>query len=211
MKLGQGRSGPSWRAAELRVLRPGLWLIAAAVVGMLLVEVWEGSRLAQLSLALGQDRTALELARARLAFVRADRERRATRAEIAPLAARWGLAPADAQQVIALPSAYLAAAATPTRDGEPASVLAWLPGAMRPGGVVVTLAYHSGEDRRIKQALRGRPEPATRRKVRLLQARPAEGPWQELNRKVVTPSLEERAANPRARSARLRAFRRNSA
>ena len=91
------------------------------------------------------------------------------------------------------------------------AVLAWLPGAMRPGGVVVTLAYHSGEDRRIKQALRGRPEPATRRKVRLLQARPAEGPWQELNRKVVTPSLEERAANPRARSARLRAFRRNSA
>jgi len=131
MKLGQGRSGPSWRAAELRVLRPGLWLIAAAVVGMLLVEVWEGSRLAQLSLALGQDRTALELARARLAFVRADRERRATRAETAPLAARWGLAPADAKQVIALPSEYLAAGATPDRDGEPASVLAWAERASR--------------------------------------------------------------------------------
>ena len=91
------------------------------------------------------------------------------------------------------------------------AALEWLPGAMRPGGVVVTLAYHSGEDRRIKQALRGRPETAPRRANRLLLERPPEGPWQELIRKVVTPSLEEKAANPRARSARLRAFRRKSA
>ncbi|MEK7823730.1 MAG: 16S rRNA (cytosine(1402)-N(4))-methyltransferase RsmH [Candidatus Eisenbacteria bacterium] len=91
------------------------------------------------------------------------------------------------------------------------AALEWLPGALRPGGVVVTLAYHSGEDRRIKQALRGRPETAPRRRHRLLLERPPEGPWQELIRKVVTPSLEEKAANPRARSARLRAFRRKSA
>jgi hypothetical protein len=108
-----------------------LWLIAAAVVGMLLVEVWEGSRVAQLSLALGQNQTALEEAQARLAFVRADLERRTTRAETAPLAARLGLAPADAQQVVALPSAYLAVGATATRDGEPASVLAWAERASR--------------------------------------------------------------------------------
>lgn len=91
------------------------------------------------------------------------------------------------------------------------AALEWLPDAMRPGGVVVTLAYHSGEDRRIKQALRGRPEAAPRRRHRLLLERPPEGPWQELTRKVVTPSLEEKAANPRARSARLRAFRRTLA
>jgi len=124
MKQGPRRSRPSWRASEMRVARPGLWLIAAAVVGMLLVEVWEGSRVAQLSLALGQNRTALEEAQARLAFIRADLERRTTRAETAPLASRLGLAPADAQQVVTLPSAYLAVAATtPNRDGEPASVL----------------------------------------------------------------------------------------
>lgn len=131
MKQGPRRSRPSWRASERRVARPGLWLIAAAVVGMLLVEVWEGSRVAQLSLALGQNRTALEEAQARLAFVRADLERRTTRAETAPLAARLGLAPADAQQVVALPSAYLTAGATPNRDGEPASVLVWAERASR--------------------------------------------------------------------------------
>ncbi len=125
------RSRSSWRAAEPRVARPGLWLVAAAVVGMLLAEVWEGSRVAQLSLALGQNRTALEEAQARLAFVRADLERRTTRAETAPYASRLGLAPADAQQVVALPSAYLATGATPTRDGKPASVLAWAERASR--------------------------------------------------------------------------------
>lgn len=91
------------------------------------------------------------------------------------------------------------------------AALDWLPGVMRSGGMVVTLAWHSGEDRRIKQALRGRPEPASRRLRRLPVERPPEGPWQELTRTVVTPSPEETAANPRARSARLRAFRRKSA
>ncbi len=91
---------------------------------------------------------------------------------------------------------------------ELSAALAWLPDMMRPGGVVVTLAYHSGEDRRIKQDLRGVPKETPRRVHRLSPQRPPEGPWQELNRTVVTPSAEEQAANPRARSARLRAFRR---
>ena len=125
------RSRPSWRASEMRVARPGLWLVAAAVVGMLLVEVWAGSRVAQLSLTLGHNRTALEKAQARLAFVRADLERRTTRAETAPLASRLGLAPADAQHVVALPSAYLTAGASPTRDGRTASVLVWAERASR--------------------------------------------------------------------------------
>ena len=105
------------------------------------------------------------------------------------------------------------------------SALDWLPGAVRPGGVVVTLAYHSGEDREIKRMLReaqvrthppgGRPRapgggPArlARRPLDIPGLRPPPGPWEQLTRRVVTPSDAERARNPRARSARLRAFRR---
>ena len=92
------------------------------------------------------------------------------------------------------------------------SMLSWLPGVVRPGGVVVTLAYHSGEDRRIKQALRGAPRVVpSRRRPELSEERPPEGPWESSTRSVVTPSHAEIAANPRARSARLRAFRRKSA
>lgn len=86
--------------------------------------------------------------------------------------------------------------------------LEWLPGAMRDGGVVVTLAYHSGEDRRIKRMLRqGRPV-GSRRRPPQVQVNRTPGPWQELTRKVLTPAADETASNPRARSARLRAFRR---
>jgi 16S rRNA (cytosine1402-N4)-methyltransferase len=89
------------------------------------------------------------------------------------------------------------------------TALRWLPGAMRAGGVVVTLAYHSGEDRRIKQALRGPGAPRfARRLPEHPGARPPERPWEEFQRRVVTPSPAETARNPRARSARLRAFRR---
>jgi len=91
------------------------------------------------------------------------------------------------------------------------AALQWLPEAMSPGGVVVTIAYHSGEDRRIKQALRGaqRTFPSRRRPPQASES-PDPGPWDELTRHVVTPTQDEVVRNPRARSARLRAFRRRA-
>ena len=88
------------------------------------------------------------------------------------------------------------------------AALQWLPDAMRPGGVVVTIAYHSGEDRRIKQALRAHRAFPTRRRPPTADEAPRGGPWEELTRRVVAPADEEIIRNPRARSARLRAFRR---
>lgn len=85
--------------------------------------------------------------------------------------------------------------------------LAWLPEAMADGGVVVTLSYHSGEDRRVKQALRG-PRRTPSRRLPPAADESATGPWEELTRKVVVASEQEQLTNPRARSARLRAFRR---
>ncbi len=101
-------SRSTWRVNERRALRPGLWLIALAAVGMLLVEVWQNARLAEQCLILDQTRTELARAQARLEYVRARIDRSATRAELLPLASQLGLAPADAQQVVQLPTAYLA-------------------------------------------------------------------------------------------------------
>jgi 16S rRNA (cytosine1402-N4)-methyltransferase len=65
-------------------------------------------------------------------------------------------------------------------------LLAVLPGAVKPGGRVGIISFHSLEDRRVKHALR------------------VPGVWQLANKKPVEAGPEETARNPRARSAKLR-------
>jgi 16S rRNA (cytosine1402-N4)-methyltransferase len=65
-----------------------------------------------------------------------------------------------------------------------------LPGIIRVDGRVAVLSFHSLEDRLVKRAFQDR---AT---------------WEPLTKKPVVASEEEAAANPRARSAKLRAARR---
>ncbi len=125
MNGGPRRSRPSWRIPEGRAIRPELWLVAAAAVGMLLAEVWLSSRAAELSLTLDKHRSALVAAQARLEFVHAQLERQTTRATLAPLASELGLSPADVRQVVVLPSAYLAAPGAPARSGDAPSLVAW--------------------------------------------------------------------------------------
>lgn len=66
---------------------------------------------------------------------------------------------------------------------------------LQPGGVVVTIAFHEGEDRLVKGAFRS---------------------WQQHEQGVIetkkplTPTEEEIAGNPRARSAKLRVFRKKA-
>ncbi len=114
-----------------RAIRPELWLVAVAAVGMLLVEVWQSSRMTELGLSLDKSRSALQHARARMDCAHARLERQTTRAELVPLAAELGLAPADAQQVVQLPSAYLADAADAPAEGKPPAALAWAERATR--------------------------------------------------------------------------------
>ncbi|HEC79252.1 MAG TPA: 16S rRNA (cytosine(1402)-N(4))-methyltransferase RsmH [candidate division WOR-3 bacterium] len=60
---------------------------------------------------------------------------------------------------------------------------------LNPGGRIVVISYHSGEDRIVKRTFRGFKE---------------EGTMVILNKKVITPTQEEIRDNPRARSAKLR-------
>jgi len=98
----------SWSAERGSHPRPGLWLAAFALLGLLLAEVWQNARVTQLCLELERTHHALTAAQARMAYVHAQLERRATRASLSPLAGSLGLAPADARQVVMLPAEYLA-------------------------------------------------------------------------------------------------------
>ena len=67
--------------------------------------------------------------------------------------------------------------------------LAYLPVALKPGGRVVVLSFHSGEDRRVKKAFLGG-----------LRA----GVYAEIAGSPERPSHEERRSNPRSSSTKLR-------
>ena len=66
---------------------------------------------------------------------------------------------------------------------------------LAPGGRLCVISFHSLEDRVVKQAFR-----------RLAHEAPDQ--WTILTKKPVSPSMEERRANPRARSAKLRVLER---
>ena len=123
MKFRFRRNRSRWRASESSAIRPGHWLAAAALVAMLLVEVGQSSRMAELSLDLDQNRAALVQAQARMEFVQAQLERRITRAELAPQATKLGLQPADPGQVVALPAEFLAVEMTAEGKADDASLL----------------------------------------------------------------------------------------
>ena len=84
-------------------------------------------------------------------------------------------------------------------------LLARLPEAVRPGGRVAIISFHSLEDRRVKRAFADpKPDPA----LRHLPTETVPGPWRALSN--VAPSEAEKQTNPRSRSARLRVAERRA-
>lgn len=69
------------------------------------------------------------------------------------------------------------------------ALLRVLPRCLNPGGRVAILTFHSGEDRRVKKAF---------------QAAHREGIYSDIARDVIRAAPEERRANPRSTSAKLR-------
>jgi 16S rRNA (cytosine1402-N4)-methyltransferase len=78
--------------------------------------------------------------------------------------------------------------------------------ALRPGGRLAVISYHSGEDRLVKQAFRDWAAACVcppEQPICTCRGRPL---GRLIPRKPILPSEEEVAANPRARSAKLRTF-----
>jgi 16S rRNA (cytosine1402-N4)-methyltransferase len=81
---------------------------------------------------------------------------------------------------------------------------------LKPGGRLAVVSFHSLEDRIVKNFLneRGKISSGSRHLPELAQTAPS---FRLLTKRPVTPSEPELAANPRARSAKLRAAERTEA
>lgn len=83
--------------------------------------------------------------------------------------------------------------------------------ALKPGGLLAVVTFHSSEDRMVKRFLQsraGKTGHANRYAPEIIQEKPA---FNLITRKAVGPDEDELAVNPRSRSAKLRVARRTDA
>ena len=111
------------------------------MLSMLLVEVGQTSRMAQLSVALDRTHRKLGQVDAQLVFARAAADRRTTRGELLQIGGQLGLKPTRREQVWSLPSEYLADDRTTPREDSDLPALAL---AERVQGALVPDATASG-------------------------------------------------------------------
>ena len=95
--------------------------------------------------------------------------------------------------------------------GDIEAALAQAAALLVPGGRLVVVSFHSLEDRIVKQFFAqasGRVPGASRHDPAGLHRRPAKAEFKLLTGRPVLPGAAETSANPRARSAKLRAMER---
>lgn len=76
-----------------------------------------------------------------------------------------------------------------------------------PGGTLIVIAYHSGEDRLVKRAMRDWSASCVCPPKQLTCTCRGTSLGAQVHRRPLSPAVEEIERNPRARSARLRAWR----
>jgi len=94
--------------------------------------------------------------------------------------------------------------------GELAGALVAAERALKPGGRLVVISFHSLEDRIVKSFIAERSQ-VRRGSRHLPEPHMQEPSFRMLTRRPLTPDAAESAANPRARSAKLRAAERTAA
>ncbi len=94
--------------------------------------------------------------------------------------------------------------------GEITRALEQAAGLLAPGGRLVVVAFHSLEDRLVKRFMQGAAGRAPRPSRHLPERPPRQAGFALLTPRALRPSEAEVAANPRARSARLRAIAREA-
>jgi 16S rRNA (cytosine1402-N4)-methyltransferase len=105
-----------------------------------------------------------------------------------------GLGPAEKQKMRPTVRVFQTLRMLVNREGDSLKqLLRVLPDILAPGGVAAIISFHSGEDRLVKAAFREGLRSGT---------------YSEGNDEPTRPSEEEKAANPRSRSAKLRWVRR---
>ena len=83
--------------------------------------------------------------------------------------------------------------------------------ALKPGGMLAVVTFHSVEDRMVKRFLQARAGQTGRANRFQPQAEEPEPQFELVSKKAIGPDAEELAQNPRSRSAKLRVARRTDA
>ncbi len=112
------------RATDAPPFQPTLALFAVALLGVLLLEVWQTATVASLSVRLGKSTTLLQQSTAERAWLASRLEQGANRSELGPVAASLGLRPVDPRRIVTLPEDYLEPAPGRAATAPTASLLA---------------------------------------------------------------------------------------
>ncbi len=174
-----------------------------------LVATLDEGVLADIIFQYGEDRAARRIARA-IAAARAEAPITTT-GQLAAIVARCLPRPKPGQPNPATRTFQALRIAVNDELGQLAEGLAAAERALAPGGLLAVVTFHSLEDRIVKRFIQDRSSTGGGGSRHAPAAAAHTPRFERVTKKAVTPDAAERAANPRARSAKLRVARRTDA